>query len=582
MAAEQMLCSLGGLGVCGACWYVIDALPLLLPRKDPKERPVSTADLHSADKKKVVKLSSPPLASQIVKDCQEGRKSVIATLEDFLARARTCSELTACVVESQQAAVELRARQIAAELDEMSPEARRAKPLFGLPFSVKECYLFKGTDSTCGLSVFVGKPADQDAALVAQMIDLGAVPLVKTNVPQVMYAWECANHLHGVTSHPLHRSFIPGGSSGGEACLMAMGGSVVGIGTDIGGSCRIPAHMAGCCGLKFTKNRMSLRGKSQKYVFGDGQQIVASCSGPLARTVDDLAFMTGALCSPASLKYVSQLDSAVIPLAWDSAAVEGRGAGPLRVGYYVHDGFLEASPACVRAVREAVQALKKAGVQCVEFKPPDVEAGFMTFVALLATGGPHIIEVMRLRQRGERVADALLLLLKSNVLPSWARWIASSVMAAVGAPIMAKFVEVAGQKSGAEYYSHVADTAYYKAKFEKAFAPDLDLLLAPVHVLPAHPHMTSKDISPTCCYSALYNLLDYPAGTVPVTTLRPEDSQWECPIRDSILEPKIRAVYAKSLAAETPFPVGVQLVGRPYKEELVIRGMRELETALRS
>jgi len=300
----------------------------------------------------------------------------------------------------------------------------------------------------------------------------------------------------------------------------------------------------------------------------------------MARTALDIAFLTRALCSERSIGYAQKnLDSAIVPVVWKEAAFQGESGHSLKVGYYVDDGFLEASPACVRAVREAVAALERSGVVCIEFKPPNITDMFMTYVSLLATGAPHISAV--LMQPGESIADSLTKLLASATLPSWLRLSIAALMERTGAPLMARFLRAVGTKTGEEYYELVAALQQQKASFAKAFASDLDLLLAPVHVLPTHPHMTSKDIVPTCAYAAIYNAIDYPAGVVPVTTVKATDT-WEGPLRDSVLDPKIRAIYARTLAAATPFPVGVQLVGRPFQEELVIRGMRLLEEALKS
>ncbi|CAK0802372.1 unnamed protein product [Prorocentrum cordatum] len=249
----------------------------------------------------------------------------------------------------------------------------------------------------------------------------------------------------------------------------------------------------------------------------------------------------------------------------------------LKIGFYCYDGFMEASPACVRAVHKAVAALKRAGVCCVEFCPPDVEEAFLIYAGLLATGLPHVQDL--LARPGEHVADAIRKGIVAFSLPMWLKVLVTKL---AGAPVMEKVVRMARAWSGAEYYELVAAKMRYMDKFAKAFTSDLDLLLSPVHVLPTSAHMTTKDFPPTVCYTALQNLLDYPAGVVPVTTLQPSDSAWDSPIRDKLLDPPIRRAYAQAIEANAPFPIGVQLVGRPYTEELVVRGMRELETALRA
>jgi fatty acid amide hydrolase len=131
-------------------------------------------------------------------------------------------------------------------------------PLHGLPISVKEQIGVKGTDSTLGFAKYVFQPSATDAPIVAALKDLGAIPFCKTNVPQSLLTYGCGNPIFGETVNCLNSKLSPGGSSGGEACLIAGGGSVLGIGTDVGGSVRIPAHFCGVVGMKPTRQRMRL------------------------------------------------------------------------------------------------------------------------------------------------------------------------------------------------------------------------------------------------------------------------------------------------------------------------------------
>ena len=119
---------------------------------------------------------------------------------------------------------------------------------------VSDC--FQGYDSTIGLAAFVGKPFSETSALVQVLRHQGAIPFVKTNVPQTMLSWECSNPIFGLTTNPHDTSRTVGGSSGGEAALLAAGGSVLGWGSDIGGSIRIPSSMCGVYGIKPTFARL--------------------------------------------------------------------------------------------------------------------------------------------------------------------------------------------------------------------------------------------------------------------------------------------------------------------------------------
>src|SRR5690606_16320015 len=164
----------------------------------------------------------------------------------------------------------------------------------------------------------------------------------------------------GVTRNPWNLDRVPGGSSGGEAAAVAAGLSPLGIGTDIGGSIRIPAHFCGLFGFKPTLDRWSNRGSHSGL---PGQEIVRSQIGCLARSAGDVAMLWRALDPVAQ----SAADPRVPPLpAADPAAVDVAG---LRIGYVEGDPFLEPVPALRRAVQSARDALEKAGATLVPHRP---------------------------------------------------------------------------------------------------------------------------------------------------------------------------------------------------------------------
>jgi Asp-tRNA(Asn)/Glu-tRNA(Gln) amidotransferase A subunit family amidase len=135
-----------------------------------------------------------------------------------------------------------RALQRARDLDEHRQRTGTpVGPLHGLPVSVKDTFCVEGVDSSIGLSALAFKPASANAALVDLLQSLGAVVIAKTNIPQTLGTLDSCNHLFGRTLNPLNRQWTAGGSTGGEGVLVAMHGSMVGFGTDIGGSIRVPA-----------------------------------------------------------------------------------------------------------------------------------------------------------------------------------------------------------------------------------------------------------------------------------------------------------------------------------------------------
>lgn len=147
-------------------------------------------------------------------------------------------------------------------------------PLFGIPFSVKDnlyvqlflaspclrkgtalsCVQVKGYDVTRGLGSMLGQPAEADFAVVTHMRTLGAVPFARTNVPQTLLQYVSTNPVFGTTLHPDKHDRTPGGSSGGEVALLKAGGIPFGIGSDLGGSLRIPAAFTGLVTLKLTSS----------------------------------------------------------------------------------------------------------------------------------------------------------------------------------------------------------------------------------------------------------------------------------------------------------------------------------------
>jgi len=142
-------------------------------------------------------------------------------------------------------------------LDRLLPGQRG--PLHGLPFTVKDQFNVAGFDSTIGYASFIGNERDlPPSTLVEVLQEQGAIVFAKTNVPQSLMWCETDNNIWGRTNNPRNLDYTPGGSTGGEAVLLAMKGTLVGWGTDIGGSCRIPSALVGCWGLRPSVSHLPL------------------------------------------------------------------------------------------------------------------------------------------------------------------------------------------------------------------------------------------------------------------------------------------------------------------------------------
>uniref|UniRef100_A0A3Q1FXY1 Fatty-acid amide hydrolase 1 n=1 Tax=Acanthochromis polyacanthus TaxID=80966 RepID=A0A3Q1FXY1_9TELE len=182
--------------------------------------------------------------------------------------------------------------------------------LYGVPVSIKDNCGYKGHDSSCGVLLYLEKPVQEDAVLVQVLKKQGAIPFVKTNIPQGLLSYDCSNPIYGQTVNPHNLQKTSGGSSGGEAALIGGGGSLLGIGSDLGGSIRIPASFCGICGFKPTSGRLSLQGLR---AICPGQKSVRGSPGPLARDVDSIVLcMQALLCD-----HMFSLDPTVPPLPFN-------------------------------------------------------------------------------------------------------------------------------------------------------------------------------------------------------------------------------------------------------------------------
>ena len=231
----------------------------------------------------------------------------------------------------------------AAKADGMSAQGR---PLHGVPVTVKECFHVKGTASTIGLDSKRDHRANEDAELVSRLKAAGAIVVAKTNVPQLLIYVEADNPLYGRTNNPWNLARSPGGSSGGEGAAVAAGYGALGLGTDIGGSVRIPAHFCGVQSLKPTPGKLSLRGTEDELQFS--HIAIADAAGPLARTVADL-----------------RLAMSVLGAAVTETSVKG-----LRVGFYVDDGYFPASAAVRRAVVSVFDRIPAQPTNCATRRWP--------------------------------------------------------------------------------------------------------------------------------------------------------------------------------------------------------------------
>jgi amidase len=346
----------------------------------------------------------------------------------------------------------------------------RPGPFCGVPFSVKDSIEVEGTICSAGTLGYRNAPkSTRDATLVARLRAAGAIPIAKTNLPDVLFAFETDNLLFGRTNNPYDPARTSGGSSGGEAALIACCGSPFGLGSDAAGSVRLPAHYCGIASLKPTSGRLARTG----HVPPPGGWIETLWQiGPMARHVEDLIAMMPILLGG------DGEDRTVIPMPYLDVPLEN-----LRVAYFTDNGFAEPDTETQGVVLQAAQALG-----AVESRPPGIERSYeLEMMFLGADGGDGVREF--LRSIGSDRTHPL--------LNGW----------------LEKLEEFRTDVKGLAFYWTLIDQ--FRAQMH-AYLALVDVILSPVSTSAALPHGTSiedknfKGFS----YTMTHNLTGWPAAVV--------------------------------------------------------------------
>jgi amidase len=252
-----------------------------------------------------------------------------------------------------------RVRAQARRLDEQ-PAPRG--PLHGLPATVKSCIATAGYKCEIGSLLHEGDVPREDAVVVARLRAAGALILGTTNCPEFLMAYETANLLHGRTRNPWDLERTPGGSSGGESAAIAAGLSACGLGSDSGGSVRVPAHFTGICSLKPTPGRIPGRGHLPPCV---GPFSTLGAIGPMARTMSDVALIFRTLSGQDPHDPVSP------PIALREPNLDELRTNT--IGFFEDDGLVPVTPETRAAVQAAAAALRDAGFRVEPFRPRTLE-----------------------------------------------------------------------------------------------------------------------------------------------------------------------------------------------------------------
>lgn len=272
------------------------------------------------------------------------------------------------------------ARAAAHDADAALRNGAAVGPLHGVPLSIKSSIAVAGMPWETGSPFRRGVRADDDATLVRRARAAGAIVLGVTNVAEQLMAWETVNPLYGRSNNPWDVERTPGGSSGGESAAIAAGLSAGGVGSDGGGSIRVPAHFTGICGLKPTPGRVSAAGHFPPC---GGPFALTGVVGPMARTVDDVYALLSVMAGddigdpnghPVPLGSIDDLDERTFaPVLRDDPVRARLSRRPLRIGWFEDDGRTPVTADTRSAIRRAVQALADAGFEVEPFRPEGLE-----------------------------------------------------------------------------------------------------------------------------------------------------------------------------------------------------------------
>ncbi|KAK5629065.1 hypothetical protein RRF57_004780 [Xylaria bambusicola] len=338
---------------------------------------------------------------QLVDDIREAKLTAVQVTGAFCKTAAIAHQINNCLHEIFFD----EALEHAAWLDAQFAKNRSTVgPLHGLPISLKDQFHVKGVDTTMGYIGWIGSNLGisdpkqvhkVESQITTELLSLGAVLYCKTSLPQTLLLGETKNNLIGETLNPKNRHLSCGGSSGGEGALQALRGSSLGLGTDIGGSVRIPAAFNGIYSLKPTPERLSYRFVANN---NPGENTYRSTVGILSTSLGGLDLLLRAdLSTKPWLK-----DPAVIPMPFrDEIASEyGLRANPdgtansavaLKLGVLWTDGAVQPHPPITRGLKIVVEAMRSAGHKVVDWNPPDQTIGREIHLAFLHADGAHDI-----------------------------------------------------------------------------------------------------------------------------------------------------------------------------------------------
>jgi Asp-tRNA(Asn)/Glu-tRNA(Gln) amidotransferase A subunit family amidase len=429
-------------------------------------------------------------------------------------------------VDCQPAAVLAQARAADKAIQRKHENQNDLGPLHGVPISIKSSIDVAGHRCEGGSLLRKGRIATTDAPLVARLRAAGAIILGVTNAPEFLMAWETDNLLYGRTNNPWDLTRTAGGSSGGEAAAIAAGLSAGGVGSDGGGSIRVPAHFCGICGLKATPGRIPSTGHFPK---AGGPFALIGVVGPMARTVADLRTLFEVMAGPDD----GDPCSAPVELRKNSREISEKTLPSISIGFFEDDNRTPVTEETRDAVRLAALNLMSCGFHVDAFRPQGLEEARQRWWEFFGTAGGMMLAA-DVRGRESELS-----------------------------PILREFLSLTQAEPAHTGESLLAAWLGRDAVREKILLQmqKFPILICPTAAIPAFRHgerewpvewqVEAKTVKylDAWSYCEWFNLLGFPAAVVPMAS------------------------------SKEGLPIGVQIVGRPWEEELVLAVAAKLEEA---
>ncbi len=412
-------------------------------------------------------------ATAMAKMIRERKISSVELITEHIKRIEEVNPVINAVVELLSGSALREARAADSRLAAGEP----CGALHGVPISIKDSIDVQGTKCTAGtLGRKNAAAAARDATLVRRLRTAGAIPIAKTNLPDLLWAFESDNLIYGRSNNPYDLERTPGGSSGGEAALIAACGSPLGLGSDAAGSVRLPAAFCGIAGIKPTSGRLPRTG----HVPPAGGWIEAIWQiGPMARSTEDLALAMN-LCAGED---EADFTSPPMPL------LNSDDARKKRLAFFTYNGFARCSNEVQQAVRRCADFLSRNGMEVEEQCPPGVDRAYELEMALLGADGGNGTDDY-LRDVGSTAVHPLLVNGFLNRMRPF-------------------------RATAAELASRWAEWDEYRARMRRFFE-QYDAILCPVYTQPALPHGESvRDGNfEGFSYTMAWNVAGAPAATV--------------------------------------------------------------------